>query len=146
MATSTIDLDSFYAADETICHRMPCTIHRDGEAHVEKYFLPATKQEKDGYMTSSFRGRPLAGQQMNLPKDYIGLNIVCDDESQSTTEKTANTTWKVKQTFDKFTYWNWDKIPSANDKTQQVFTWLDIANAINGDILTPKLDEKGDTS
>ncbi|GAB6031786.1 hypothetical protein CHUAL_010189 [Chamberlinius hualienensis] len=103
------------------CHLIPCQINHTGKAEVSKYFEPVVSKTQDG-ITASFRGRSLIGDEINLSKNYCGVVI----------EKSSNEgNFKAINRFDKFTYWNWDKQTSDNDKIKQALSWLAISQAIN---------------
>lgn len=82
---------------------------------------------------SSFRGYPLHGKEVSVPEGYKGLTFFeykkphNDDE-----ERNIYSTGK----FDKFTYWNYDKIPSANDSLISALNWIDIAEAVSCNVVT----------
>lgn len=75
-------------------HALPCTVHRNGEANVKKFFGEITRQEKEkkdgeGLMhgvdcKSNFRGRPLNGKKIDLKKMSVSGCILRVGEKTST--------------------------------------------------------------
>ncbi|GFG39566.1 hypothetical protein Cfor_00996 [Coptotermes formosanus] len=117
-------------------HYMPCQIHTDGQASVSKYFKPSIKsQDGNDVLYSSFRGYPLMGKVISLPKGYKG--IVAQETVKPMTEG-AERNIHVMHTFTSFTYWNWDKPPSLNDALLSALDWIDISEVLHS--------ESGDTS
>lgn len=112
--------------EEANCHLMPCSIDFNGDrAEISKYFTPCIDSSGD-HIAASFRGRPLSGKEIILPKDYTGIVVQRCQESED-----PKVTHSSTHQFKKFTYWNWDMEPSANDKVSQAMDWIEIANAIH---------------
>lgn len=57
---------------------------------------------------------------------YAGL-ILRESKHLESVQRTLKPTVK----FDKFTYWNWDRQPSAADKYQQALNWIDISSVVS---------------
>jgi hypothetical protein len=76
---------------------------------------------------SSFRGYPLMGKVISLPKGYKG--IVAQETVKPMTEG-AERNIHVMHTFTSFTYWNWDKPPSLNDALLSALDWIDISEVV----------------
>lgn len=74
---------------ETKVQLLPCKIDTNGKVKIEELFestvknhesesvrLPSTEfcppKTKDGLLSASMRGRPLIGEDLNLPKGYTG--------------------------------------------------------------------------
>jgi len=87
-----------------------------------------SNQSQDGLATASFRGRPLHGDTINIPKEFAG--VVIEREGDVSSESNAQK-YKVSNTFDEFINWNWDRNPSANDKVKQALTWLSLSRTIH---------------
>lgn len=128
------------AEERCVAHLMPCSIHLNGPASVSKYFQPvvsrSTHNESDDILEASFRGRPLQGRVVELPSDYVGIVLKKEDNKgpQGDTAEDRNDEnqrWTPIHQFDKFTYWNWDKQPSANDTVVKALDWLEIAKVIH---------------
>lgn len=103
------------------CHLMPCRIESDG-SHVkaQEYFWPTIRPVETGLvhgekslLTASFRGRPLQGRKLSIPKGYKACVI------------------GKKKIFNEFTYWNWDELPNETDSVVKALQWIDIAKAIH---------------
>jgi len=107
---------------------VPCSIEHNGKANIESHFTPyVTKDEQTGTLTASFRGYPLVGKELELPKDYRGFVL---QEGKAVTEQR---TLRPVGEFESFKYWNWDREASAADKYQQAVGWLSLAQVIHGE-------------
>jgi hypothetical protein len=76
----------------------------------------------------SFRGIPLRGTSVNLPAGYIGVVL---HESIAPLYENEERKFHVVNKFKSLNYWNWDKIPSQNDKIVQALEWIEIAEAVS---------------
>jgi ribonuclease H2 subunit C len=79
----------------------------------------------------SFRGIPLRGTSVNLPAGYIGVVL---HESIAPLYENEERKFHVVNKFKSLNYWNWDKIPSQNDKIVQALEWIEIAEALHSPI------------
>uniref|UniRef100_A0A1B6L5D9 Uncharacterized protein n=1 Tax=Graphocephala atropunctata TaxID=36148 RepID=A0A1B6L5D9_9HEMI len=111
-----------------LVHYIPCKIHLDGSAKVTQYFLSSTN--KNGELEASFRGHPLKGKVVELPKGYTGLILEETIQRSEDQERTLH----VTKTFSELTYWNWDKVPTKNDVFLAAMDWIDIANALHSPV------------
>lgn len=102
------------------CHYLPCKIKTSGDAPVSTYFNPLIEEVGENKQCS-FRGRPLIGKEIDIPADYVGVVL----------ENNTNTELCATKQFEKFIYWNWDKIPSNDDAIIKMMEWIDIAKAIH---------------
>ncbi|XP_071449804.1 ribonuclease H2 subunit C [Hetaerina americana] len=107
-------------------HFMPCRIHTEGQHRITEYFKPYLKYSKTGEVKVSFRGHPLHGKILNLPKNYIG---VIAEGGKCVDSGTRNL--YVTSTFSSMTFWNWDKPPSKNDAFYKALDWMEIAEALH---------------
>lgn len=80
-------------------------------------------------MKNSLRGFPLNGCQFQVPKSHRGIVF---QEDQRPLDENAERTFKANGIFDEFTYWNYDKQPSENDKLKQALVWNDLAKVVCG--------------
>lgn len=141
MAGREINLEKCDTKEPAQCHLMPCRIeHNHVEVKAKEYFWPTIRELNgdDAYMaagrddnqssskieannqkilTASFRGRPLQGRKLALPKGYKG-HLVSKDG-------------KYNRKFNEFTYWNWDQIPKDDDKVVKALSWLKISEALS---------------
>jgi len=76
-------------------------------------------------LLASFRGRPLQGRDLLIPDNYRGF-IVADSKSLKSSDRN-----QVPKYFDKFTYWNWDELPSKEDPVAKSLGWINISKAIH---------------
>ncbi|XP_059050262.1 ribonuclease H2 subunit C [Achroia grisella] len=111
-------------------HFMPCKVEEDGPANVRKYFEPYIKEDENGDLSATFRGRQLDGVKMALPDGYRAVVIT---EAKRPLTENADRRFQVAGGFTGMTHWNWDKKPSKNDNLVKALDWVDIAEAIHGD-------------
>lgn len=109
-------------------HLMPCSIKTNDEANVSKFFEPNINVVRDDILSASFRGYPLLGKEISVPKNYCGV-VLRETREKMSEEATRNL--YATETFNKLTYWNWDKTPTDNDKFISALDWLDISHAIH---------------
>ncbi|XP_065160393.1 uncharacterized protein [Atheta coriaria] len=107
---------------------LPFKIHADCEAKVEQYFNNFVQKSENGQLSGSFRGYPLKGQTIEVPKGYKGVIF-----HESKCMQKERNLYAVNN-FDTITYWNWSKIPSKNDAIMQALDWIDIAEALHSPI------------
>lgn len=79
-------------------------------------------------LSNSLRGYPLNGCKFTVPDTHEGVIF---QETQRPLDETADRTFKVKGVFNEFTYWNYDKIPSHDDKLKQALQWNKYADAVS---------------
>ncbi|XP_013119430.2 ribonuclease H2 subunit C [Stomoxys calcitrans] len=108
-------------------HFLPAQIKGDGDANVDSYFNVYTRQEQ-GVLTNSLRGYPLQGKTKSVPTNYKALVL---QETQKPLDEEADRVLRIKGSFNEFTYWNYDKIPSASDGYNQAMQLLDIVGALS---------------
>ncbi|KAK3925149.1 Ribonuclease H2 subunit C [Frankliniella fusca] len=120
-----------FPENQPIIHYMPCEIKADGPANVSRYFKPIDNEKDPKFKKASFRGRPLHGEEISLPAGYRGLVV---QEAKQPLVENVERTMHVSNMFDRLTYWNWDKIPSANDPFISALSWIDISEALHSPI------------
>lgn len=79
-------------------------------------------------MTNALRGFPLAGCKLTVPKTHEGVIF---QESHRSLGEDVDRNFKIKAVFNEFTYWNYDKIPSKEDKLNQALQWNEFADAVS---------------
>lgn len=77
------------------------------------------------------RGFPLNGCEFKVPESHQGIIF---QETQRPSDENEDRAFKVSGAFNEFTYWNYDKHPSDNDKLKQALQWNEFANAIHAPI------------
>lgn len=153
MATKEIDLATGRHQQQAQCHLMPCLIeHKQQSVRAREYFWPTIRQLQAGgdneqgrgertgrqhqeqandnqdqdsnnpILTASFRGRPLQGQKLKLPDGFKGYAI----------GKGPNN--KCSKSFDEFTYWNWDELPTKADQVVKALRWVNLAKGIHNPV------------
>lgn len=109
-------------------HYLPAKIVGDGEcADVDKYFNNYSREAPEygsGVLTNSLRGYPLIGRRESVPNGYKGIVL------QETDPNLTDRQLRLTGTFDEFTYWNYDKVPSKGDGYQQAVNMLQVAEAV----------------
>lgn len=79
-------------------------------------------------LSTSFRGYPLDGKKVVVPKGYTG--VILHETIKPTTNREDRKFYTMHK-FDSFTYWNWDKEPSKNDVVLQALDWIDVAEVVS---------------
>ncbi|CAF2474418.1 unnamed protein product [Rotaria sp. Silwood2] len=99
---------------------MPCSIDTPSTitSDIKRHFTDSIQMNKDNNnkLIASFRGRPLDGEQLNIPNDYIGT--------------LANSS-KFVSSFDKLIYFNLDCSTSKNDCIARSIEWLSLAKILH---------------
>ncbi|XP_015123723.1 ribonuclease H2 subunit C [Diachasma alloeum] len=114
--------------EDTVLQSIPCKIYGDTPANVSAFFTSYIKKTDDKHYDASFRGHPLHGKVISVPEGYKGLILY--EQKKPANPKEAR---KFVSTggFSKFTYWNFDKLPSKNDAIVLALDWIDIAEAVH---------------
>lgn len=115
-----IDLSKNIPKKDSKVHLLPFSIEFSGEADVSSYFESTIISDKEGLLKASFRGNPLNGHQVSLPKGFIGLEVKEDKK-----DLVANTS------FSSVTSWKWDQNPKTLDDFKDSFDWIDVSAAIH---------------
>ncbi|CAF2978678.1 unnamed protein product [Rotaria socialis] len=101
-------------------YSMPCSIDVPSTitSDIKRHFTNSIKQKDnhDNKCVASFRGRPLDGEQLNIPDDYIGV---------------LTNSSKIVSSFDKLTYFNLDCSTSKNDCLARSIAWLSLAKILH---------------
>uniref|UniRef100_A0A1I8M8C6 Uncharacterized protein n=1 Tax=Musca domestica TaxID=7370 RepID=A0A1I8M8C6_MUSDO len=108
-------------------HFLPANIKGNGEANVEQYFSAYTRKE-NGFLTNALRGYPLQGEIKKVPANITGVVL---QETRKPLDEEAERILRVKGTFEEFTYWNYDKIPSASDGYTQALQIVQLADVLS---------------
>lgn len=122
-----IDLNSLRDVGMDRVHMLPFEVEHNGEANVDQYFTP-TIQTKNSEMLVSFRGRSLKGEEVTIPKGYVGLVLKEDHKPYSEEE---DRTVRIKSTFSTFTRWNLETSPNPDDSVMMALAWPELAEAIH---------------
>lgn len=70
----------------------------------------------------------MKGVEIKLPDNIQG---VIARENDKLAIDDAERVLKFNGKFDKFMYWNYDKIPSENDSYRKALHWLKVAEDVN---------------
>jgi hypothetical protein len=104
-------------------HLLPFSIDFSGPAKVSSYFESTIfPDKKEGLMKASFRGNPLNGHEVDLPKGYVGVFVK---------EGEPKAHLIPKSTFSSVTSWKWDQNPKSHDEFKDSLDWIDISGAIH---------------
>ncbi|XP_014233717.1 ribonuclease H2 subunit C [Trichogramma pretiosum] len=114
--------------EEPVLHSIPCKIHTDDTANVETYFKPYIQNTEGDNLKSSFRGHPLEGKKIPVPKGYMGVTFF--EYKKPETDDAERNIYATGR-FSEFTYWNYDKVPTKNDPFISALDWIDIAEALH---------------
>lgn len=111
-------------------HFLPARLNKDSAADVEKYFDQFTEETSSGceLLSNSLRGRPVVGAKIQVPEGWQG--VVYTERKRPLSDE-VDRTFHQKATFDKFTYWNYDKNPTKNDAFAQALQWLEISDFLH---------------
>lgn len=111
-------------------HFIPARINKDSAADVENYFDKFIEQSAEGseILHNALRGRFLVGQKMDVPAGYQGMVYV---ERKRPLNDDTERVFQPKNSFNNFTYWNYDKNPSRNDAFTQALQWLEISEVLH---------------
>uniref|UniRef100_A0A1B0D716 Uncharacterized protein n=1 Tax=Phlebotomus papatasi TaxID=29031 RepID=A0A1B0D716_PHLPP len=120
-----ISTEGLQSAPTAKIHFIPAETDSSGAANVEKYFENFVKTDQNGVSTNSLRGYPLVGNDFSVPESHQGVVL--------TSAKGDSSAMKITGKFDKFSYWNYDTIPSKNDALRQAMDWIDISRALHGE-------------
>ncbi|XP_057341824.1 ribonuclease H2 subunit C [Microplitis mediator] len=112
-------------------HSVPCKIRSTGPANVSKYFVPYIRTTDNAHFDVSFRGYPLHGKKLSVPKGYKGIAFF---EKNKPVNPDSQRNFNSTECFTEFTYWNWDKLPSRNDAFDAALDWVEIAEALHAPI------------
>ncbi|XP_011304801.1 ribonuclease H2 subunit C [Fopius arisanus] len=113
---------------ETVLHSIPCKIYGDTPANVSAFFTPYIRKSDEKHFDASFRGHPLQGRILTVPEGYKGLIFY---EQKKPANPADDRKFVSTGGFSKFTYWNFDKLPSKNDAIVSALDWIDIAEAVH---------------
>jgi len=123
-------------AVETEVHHVPFKVEYEGPAKVDIMFTgkSVTSSGDSKVLINQFRGRPLHGQELKLPKNFEGL--VASDLKRSSSDIDESTSSEgaeisLVKRFDSMTYWNWDKVPSGMDKHIKLLDWLELSEVLH---------------
>ncbi|XP_075044754.1 ribonuclease H2 subunit C [Mixophyes fleayi] len=125
-----LKLGALQSADQEPLHLLPFHIQRQGDAKVNEFFNPAVRESLGGKEVS-FRGRTLRGQDVAVPAGYMGIILKEDDKPCSEEEDRSLT---VRSTFQSFTQWNLETVPSADDVLVMSLAWPKIASMVHAPV------------
>jgi len=121
----SIDLRGAKTKSNSKVHLLPFSIQYKGKAKVASYFDSTIHQDKSrDILKASFRGNPLNGHVVEIPKGFIGT--VVDNKSVG-----KKTTLTANKTFYSVTSWKWDQNPKSVDEFKDSLDWVDVAAAIH---------------
>ncbi|UJR30518.1 hypothetical protein I4U23_018047 [Adineta vaga] len=83
---------------------------------IKRHFTDSIQINNNNKLDASFRGRPLNGEELSIPNDYIGILTKSSD---------------IVSSFDKLTYFNLDCSTSKNDCIARSVQWLTLAKFLH---------------
>jgi len=84
---------------------------------IKRHFTNSIQINDDNKkLEASFRGRPLNGEHLSIPNDYIGI---------------LTNSSKPIGSFDQLTYFNLDCSPTKNDCIARSIEWLSLAKLLH---------------
>ncbi|XP_030565069.1 uncharacterized protein LOC115765563 [Drosophila novamexicana] len=138
----TLDFDAKQLANKRPLqlHSLPAKIDGDGEcANVDTYFNNYTREASEygsGVLINALRGYPLLGKREPVPDGYRGVVLQETDPNQEQRQL------RLTGTFQDFTYWNYDKVPSKGDGYQQALIMLEVADALAKPVSEEELEDE----
>lgn len=91
----------------------PSTISSD----IKRHFTDSIQfNSNNNKLEASFRGRPLNGEHIDIPNDYIGI---------------LTNSSNIISSFDQLTYFNLDCSTSKNDCISRSIQWLSLAKILH---------------
>nr|CAG4635835.1 EOG090X0IC1 [Artemia franciscana] len=106
---------------------IPCKISFSGSAKVTEYFTSNISSNVNDKYKVSLHGYPLHGENISIPKGYVGAIL------EPTNEDSSLPKLKPVSKFDQFRYWNWDMPTSKDDTMQQIKQWTSITKVLMED-------------
>ncbi len=104
----------------SIVYSMPFSIDISSTmaSDIKRHFTNSIQINKDNNnkLEASFRGRPLNGEHIPIPNDYIGI---------------LTNSSKSISSFDQMTYFNLDCSTSKNDSIARSIEWLSLAKILH---------------
>ena len=104
----------------TIVYSMPFSIDIPSTitSDIKRHFTNSIQINDNNHnkLIASFRGRPLDGEHIDIPNDYIGI---------------LTNSSKPLSSFDKLTYFNLDCSTSKNDCIARSIEWLSLAKILH---------------
>ncbi|XP_055911941.1 uncharacterized protein LOC129945969 [Eupeodes corollae] len=137
-----LDINQKQLTEDVKLHFLPAEIGTNVEAKVNDFFNIYTTNENT-HLTNSLRGFPLDGIDFQVPST---LNGVVFQEAQRTSGESCGRLLKVTGTFKNFTYWNYDKVPSASDGIRQALEALlvvdELSKPVHAEDLKNQIDQE----
>jgi len=139
-------------SDENRLQFVPAKISYDGEAKVGTYMTEfTTTEDATGLQHTAFRGRPLDGRQIKMPKGYSAFVVEGGDGGGSLGDSSEES-HEVKMSavgsrHRQVTVWNWDKAgaPDHDNPVSKAFQWLDIADTVaDGGFLSDEEEDENE--
>ncbi len=111
---------------------VPANITHNGPANVQSYFTQFVFHDAErGCLRASLRGRPLDGKVVSLP-DGVSAFVLQTGRDDGLRSDDHKRTLRVVKACKDMTVWNYDKVPSKDDKFNQALGWLDMAEILHG--------------
>ncbi|XP_044735385.1 uncharacterized protein LOC123297694 [Chrysoperla carnea] len=105
---------------------VPCKIDFNGKTSIDKHLNNYIMKEENDILSTSFRGYPLRGKQIQLGEDITGVVF-----ERSLDESNNEVHLHPIKIFKEFKYWNWGKDPNHNDDIQKALEYFEISEALH---------------
>ncbi|XP_067633434.1 uncharacterized protein [Eurosta solidaginis] len=118
-------------------HFLPVKVNGDGIADVDNYFNPYTREEHCGILSNAVRGFPLKGEILKVPLTHTGYVL---QETGEALNSEGSRNLYVSGSFDRFHYWNYDKIPTRADPYKQAIQLLNLSEELYSPVIDADID------
>jgi len=121
--------------DGTYLQHIPAKIDYEGPANVKNFFTNFTSQnekESNTPLFNAFRGRPLNGRIVHLPKNYSAWVIQSANRNSSNVseDETKSVKYVPMARTNKITVWNYDKEGDLDNPLSRALQWTEICDAL----------------
>ena len=111
-------------------HVLPFSLKHSGPAPVSSFFLSTVHAVSTGDQRASFRGRPLCGHVVPVPRGFVGVVLQQQQQQQGQQKQQQPLPFSSVSSFRQITSWKWDA-NTTNDQLSAAFSWPDISAAIH---------------
>ncbi len=132
--TTKIDPEKETAREAESEHELqfiPASIDFNGSEKINDFFTKFIRKAEDGkgHLEATFQGRPLDGEVIDLKSK--GLEAVVLQSGVAMNNAAEDKSVRVIKRTEKLTYWNYDRIPSEQDRFQQALNYVQLAKAFH---------------
>lgn len=129
-----VDPASLKDAPPASLHLLPATLEASGPQKVSAFFSGSVSRDGDrGCLTATLRGRPLDGEEVTAPEGHKFAVLHAGGRGQAGVGKSSARTMRATSVADSFTAWNYDKVPSEQDRLRRALDYVDLAEVLHGE-------------